>query len=281
MSDFIREVDEDYRRERAAKFLSRYQVPLIALILVIVGGSGVWRWWEDSKVTAAQQENVRFEAAEDLVKTGKDAQAQAAFGAIAKNGPAGYALLARMRAAAALAKGDPEAAAKAFDVIALDETIPASMRDTARVRGALLRVDHEEPKAFTQRYGRFSIPGFAYHNTIRELLALTALKDGDGKTAQGYLDDIMVDPGAPTALRNRAEAFRLLVTAGPATPGKTPSPPAKVTPVQSAAAPAAPPPAVATPMPPAPVPAAPPAAAATSAPPAPASTAPPADAAPE
>jgi hypothetical protein len=74
---------------------------------------------------------------------------------------------------------------------------------------------------------------------MRELLAVSALKANDSATAGKYLDEILADPLAPGALRNRAEAFRALVVAGPATAMTGPAPPARVAPLAAAAPPAA------------------------------------------
>jgi hypothetical protein len=232
MSDFIREVDEDYRRERLLRFLSRFSIPLVVLAVAIVVGAGIWRYMVDQHQISAEADNARYEKAELLAKQGKSEEAEKAFSAIG-------AMLARMRAMSLLAQHDPEAAAKGYDQIANDETIAQSMRDTARARGAFVRVDIEDAKAFEQRYGRFSVPGFAFRNSMRELLAVSALKANDSATAGKYLDEILADPLAPGALRNRAEAFRALVVAGPATAMTGPAPPARVAPLAAAAPPAA------------------------------------------
>jgi hypothetical protein len=293
MSDFIREVDEDYRRDRLMAFLARYQVLIAVFVVLVIGGAGGYRYWTDRQVTAAQRANDRYAAAVALAKAGKTQEAEAAYAALAADGPPGYAALARLRAAANRAIHDPEGGAAAFDAVAGDETLAVSLRDTARLRGAMIRVDHEDPKAFDQRYGRFAAPGFAYADSMRELLALAALKRQDMTAAGRYLDDIIVDPNAPAAVRGRAQAFRALVVAGPATSSARLAPPAKVTILgqtsgqpaapaggqagegTAAAAPAAVAPAAApTPTPPAPSPAAPPAAAAAPTPPATAPVAP-------
>lgn len=241
MSDFIREVDEEYRRDRTMALLTRYQVPLAVLVVLVIAGAGAWRFWADRQVTAAEAVSARYLAAADLAKDGKTEQAQAAFAALAKDGPAGAAMLARMRAAEILAVQDPERAAKAFDAVASEETLPASMRDAARLRGAMLRIDLEEPKAFESRYGRFAQPGAGgFRNGFRELMALAALKQGDYEAAGRYLDQIIIDPDAPVGLRGRAQAFRQLVTAGPATAMAKRPPPARITPVGQGGKPEAP-----------------------------------------
>ena len=240
MSDFIREVDEDYRRERLVRFLSRFSIPLVVLAVAIIVGAGVWRYTIDRRQVSAEADNALYEKAELLAKQGKGEEAEKAFAAIAASGPAGYAMLARMRVMALRAAHDPEAAAKGYDDIANDGAIAESMRDTARTRGAYLRVDIEDAKTFEQRYGRFSVPGFSFRNAVRELLAVSALKANDTASAGKYLDQIIGDPLATGALRNRAEAFRALVAAGPATAMTSPAPPAKVAPLASAPVPVAP-----------------------------------------
>ena len=234
MSDFMREVDEEYRRERTMRFLSRYQV-LIALVIVgIVVGAGVWRYMVDRRIAAAEADNSRYQAAERLARDGDAAQAGKSFDALAVDGVAGYPLLARMRAAEELAAGDPEAAAKRFDAIASEDGAHQALRDTARYRGALLRVDHEDPTKFEDQYGRFALQGFTYQAGMRELLALAALKRGDAATAQRYFSEIIIDPASPVPLRNRAQAFLDLARSGAASVLDKPAPPATVTPASAA-----------------------------------------------
>ena len=235
MSEFIREVDEEYRRERAINFLKRYQVPLVVVVVLIVAGAAGWRWYVDHRTAQAQSADARYQKAGTQARSGQTAEAAATYKALAASGPAGYALLARLRAAEVLAATDPEAAAKQLDTIASDDGAGSpALRDLARYRGALLRVDTMDPKAFDAQYGRFALETFALHDGMRELLALVALKRGDDKAAAKYLDDLIVDPLTPPALRNRAQAYREIVNAGPATKMTSPPGPANVTPINPA-----------------------------------------------
>jgi len=240
MSDFIREVDEDYRRDRVVAFLTKYQILLIGLAVAIVAGAGGYRVYRDHETRVAEAANLRFEAAVDLAAAGKGAEAEAAFDAIQAGGPSGYAMLARMRAVEALATRDPAAAARGFDAIAQDETVEQSLREVAQFRGALIRIDSDEPKAFEARYAPLAAGGFAFRSSLRELLALAALKRNDTEAAGRWLDEIVVDRDAPRALRSRAEAFLSLVAAGPVASG-TPAPPKPVIPPAPDLVPLAPP----------------------------------------
>lgn len=238
MSDFIQEVDEEYRRDRIMALLSRYQV-LIALIVVgIIAGAGGYRYYLDRKATYAEKVNDRYMAAADLARAGKIEEADAAYASLAKDAPAGYAMLARLRGAETKAAKDPEGAARDLDALAGDESLPASLRDTARLRSALIRIDTLDPQAFETRYGRFAAPGFGYAASMRELLALAAMKRGAFDSATKMLDAIVIDPNAPAALRGRAEALRLIASGGVAQESKTAAPPASVTVLKAAETPA-------------------------------------------
>ena len=234
MSDFIREVNEEVRRDRVTRFLSR-SWPLLALLAVaIVAGAGFWRFYSDRQVRLAEAANARYDAAAALARDNHGEQAESAFATLANEAPAGYALLARMRAIALQAPGDPEGAAKAFDALANDDAVSPAMRAVARLRGAYLRVDHDDPKAFESRYGRFSTGDFPFHDSMRELLALAALKRDDGTAATRYLTEILGDPLTPAALRSRAGAFEALAAAGSVTTTATPAPSMTVTPAAAA-----------------------------------------------
>lgn len=279
MSDFIREVDEEYRRDRVVNFLTKNQVALICLVVAIIFGTAGYRIYLHYQNQAAEAANARYDAANQLVRDGKGTEGQAAFDKLQSDGPAGYAMLARLKAVETLALRDKAAAVRGYDAIAGDDGIEQTLRDTALIRGAILRVDSDDPKDFELRYTPYATEGFAFRSTLRELLALAAFKRNDTEAAGRWLDQIVIDPNAPSALRSRAEAFLGLVAAGPVGalpeavkpalelhPTATPvAPPAAATPASptatmpSHAAPAAAPsaPAVPPPSEPAPRPASP------------------------
>ena len=111
MSDIFREVDEEVRREKLKQLWERHGNLIVARRAADRARGGGWRgyeWWETQK---AAESGAPFEAAVALAEAGKQAEAQAAFAKIAKDGSSGYRVLARFREAAELAKTDPAAAA--------------------------------------------------------------------------------------------------------------------------------------------------------------------------
>jgi hypothetical protein len=214
MADFFREVDEDVRRDQLLQIWKRYQNWIIAAALLVVAATGGWRLYEHFRLKSAAAAGERYESALQLAKDGKNAEAAAAFAAVAANAPTGYATLARLAGADALAAQDSAAALKAYDLIADDSSIDPAYQDVARLRGAYLRIDSDDPKDFEQRYGAYTGPGAAYHDAYRELLALADTKRGDYTGAARWLEEAAADPASPPALRARAEAFLTIVQAG-------------------------------------------------------------------
>ena len=214
MADIFREVDEEVRRDQALKFWTKYQNHFIALALAIVVAAGGWRFYENRKRAEAEAAGAQFEAALTLSRENKPAEADAAFQDIIKQGPAGYALLARFRGAAEVAVTDRTKAVSIYDGLSSDAKVPALMQDVARLRAAMLRLDEADAAEIKRRLEPMTQAGNPFRNSARELLAYAAFKTNDVEAAGRWLDQIVVDAQAPAGLRQRAETLLGLVAGG-------------------------------------------------------------------
>ncbi|MGY2047758.1 tetratricopeptide repeat protein [Methylobacterium sp. JK268] len=215
--EFIREVNEDYRRDRAAEIWKRYSGVFIGIAVLVVIGVGGWRFWQHEQQVQAEAASNRFDQAvrqaKDLPKD-KGAEAAKTFEAVAAESPAGYRALARLRAAAELGQTDPAAGAKAYAAIADDTAVGPGLRDAARLRGAMLRLDGNDPEALNTLQG-LAASGNAFRHTAREMLGLAALRKGDYEAAGRWFDQIAADRETPQGLRQRLEVYVALVAGGP------------------------------------------------------------------
>jgi hypothetical protein len=214
LADIFHEVDEEVRRERLQKLWERYGVYFIALAVLVVLGVGAWRgyqWWQDKQAAVA---GAKFEAALALSQQGKHTEAEQAFAEIAKSAPAGYATLARFRAAAELARGKPDEAVKAYDKLAADSSLSQTLQDLANLRAAMLLVDKAPLADLQKRLDPLTAPGRTFRASARELLALSAWHHDDMKTAKHYIDTLQADAGAPPGTRARAQILSALIAAG-------------------------------------------------------------------
>ncbi|WP_445500559.1 tetratricopeptide repeat protein [Microvirga sp. G4-2] len=213
--EFIREVDEEYRRDQLAKIWARYNGLIIAVVVLVVGGIGGWRYWEHVQETRAQAAAARYEAALKLSDETKTQEAEAALEALAKEGDTGYGLLARFRVAAERGQQNAEQGAAAYDALANDSGIAPLWRDLARLRAAWLRLDTAEPAKIRQALEPMAAPSNAWRHSARELLGLSGLKAGDMDYAGRWFDQIAADRETPPALRQRLAIYTALVAGGP------------------------------------------------------------------
>jgi hypothetical protein len=213
VADIFHEVDEEVRRERLQKLWERYSLYVIALAVLIVAGIGAWRGYEWYMSKQAAAAGATFEAAVTLAEQGKQAEAQAAFAKLANEAPAGYGLLSRLRAAAALAESKPQEAIKAYDALAADTSLGLTVQDLATVRAGMLRMDSESFASMRQKLGPLAAAGRPFRHTARELLALSAWHNHDAANARKYIDMITGDAEAPPNMRARAEILSALIAA--------------------------------------------------------------------
>jgi len=213
VADIFHEVDEEVRRDRLKKLWDRYSIYLIALAVLIVAGMAAWRgyeYWVAKKAAAAGAE---FEAAIALNEQGRKAEAEAAFAKVAAEAPSGYRVLARMRAAGALAQSKPADAVKAYDELSADASLGIIWQDLAAVRAGLLLVDTAPLADMRRRLDPVAEPTRSFRHTARELLALSAWRNHDVAAARKYIDMIAGDTESPIGVRARADVLSALITA--------------------------------------------------------------------
>ena len=213
MADIFHEVDEEVRRERLQKLWDRYSIYIIGLAVLIVAAIGGWRgyeYWEAKKAAAA---GAAFESALSLSEAGKHAEAEAAFAKVAAEAPAGYRTLARLRAAAELAQTKPADAVKAYDELAADTSLGATLQDLAAVRAGMLMVDSAPLSDMRHRLDPVAEPGHTFRHSARELLALSAWRNHDFTAARRYIDMIATDAETPPGTRARADVLSALIAA--------------------------------------------------------------------
>ena len=217
MSDIFREIDEDLRRDQAADLWKKYGSWFLAFAVILVGATAAYRAYVHFETQKSEALGARYQAALELSRTGKSAEAAKEFSAIANEGGAGYGVLARFRAASELQSNDKAASAGQFDALANDASVGPVLQGLARLRAATILADQISGAELAQRLEPLLAQGSSWAPSARELLGLSALKAGDLASAGKFFDAITTDPAAPPALRQRTELYLALVKSGTAT----------------------------------------------------------------
>ncbi len=214
MSDdsFIREVNEELRREQAKAIWDRFGPTLIAAAVLVVLATAAYvayDYWTTSRANASGD---KFSQALLLANQGKTDEALAALKELEEDGYGAYPLLARMRAATELVdKGDAAGAVAGFDAVSADSAIPMALRDMARLRAAFLLVDSGSYDDVASRAEPLADDTNPLRHSAREALGLAAWKAGKAADALKYFEQIGGDEGAPRNSRQRAGMMAELI----------------------------------------------------------------------
>jgi hypothetical protein len=211
VSELFDEVSEDVRREQLKKLWDQYSILIVAAALLIIAAVAGWRGYEYLQAKKAAVAGAAFDKAIELSEQNKHTEAEAAFNSLAATAPSGYRMLARLRAAAEVARRDPQAAVKIYDEIATDRNADTLEQQLAKIRAASLLVDTAPYSDMLQRLEAETAPEAAFRHTARELLALSAWRAKDTTAARKWLDLIANDAETPPGLRSRAEALQALL----------------------------------------------------------------------
>ena len=211
MSDesLFREVDEEVRQEQFQKLWKRYGNVIIALCFVMVAAVAGFKGWQYWQVKQSETAADSFFAAGSLITDGKPEDALKQYESISHSG---YGTLARLRAAnAGLAAGKLNDAIKAYDAIAADPSVPAPLRDAARLRAAYALVDTAKPEDLSGRVNGLDTPGNPWRHAARQVMALTMWRAGDVAGARKQVSAMLADGETPAGIRQSARALNDLL----------------------------------------------------------------------
>jgi len=215
MSDdsFIREVNEELRQDQFKALWNRYGTLIIGVAVAVVLATAAYVGYKYWTTNRANQAGDTFAQALDLAAEGKSDEALAQLSELRENGPGTYPVLAQLREATLLAdEGKATEAVAAFDAVANNSSAPAALRDMARLRSGLLLIDHGSYADVSARVEQLTSDSNPVRHSAREVLALSAWKEGNRDTALSLFGQIIDDGDAPAGVRQRAEMMSDLIS---------------------------------------------------------------------
>lgn len=196
---FVREVDEEFRRDQLLTLWNKYGKIAIGLVgagLVLLAG---WLWWQSHSESTGGKLGSQFEAAMKTQNSGELRK-------LAESGGPGYRAIAQFAEAdILLANKDNKGAAALYAKIAADTSLPQPFRDRALVAQTSAEFDSLKPEAVIDRLRGFADPASPWFGTAGEMVALSYLKQGKRAEAGKLLNQIATaKTGVPESIRQRA-----------------------------------------------------------------------------
>lgn len=202
---FLREVDEELRRDELAGLWRRWGRLGLALIAVGLIAFAAFLWWRDYQQKQAGVEGQKLSAAIEQLSRGQVAQAAPALDELGKSSRAGYRAAAHLASGAIKAQqGDTKAAVAAFSGVAKDEKVGQPFRDLALIRQTTIEFDTLPPAQVIARMQPLAQKGSAWYGSAGELVAIAQLKAGRSANAGATFAALAADASVPASIRSRA-----------------------------------------------------------------------------
>ena len=202
---FMREVDEELRRDQLNQFVARYGWWIVAALILFLGAVGGSIWWKERQLKQAAGQGEALLEAMDSMEAGNRNAANAKLAPLANSSVEGYRIAALFARANAQAEANQKAAAIAtLREIAGNEDFAEPYRQAALVRQTALEYDQLQPRVVVQRLGPLARPGQAWFGTAGEMVGIAYLRMGQPNRAGPLFKQIAEDENVPSSIHTRA-----------------------------------------------------------------------------
>lgn len=201
---FLREVDENLRRDRLRGAARAYGKWAIAAVVLMLAAIGAWLLWRDHQAKQAATDSEQLAATIDNIGSANLAPVPGQLDALERSRADAISVSARLtRAALALQQNDRPKATELYRQVAADGAVGQAWRDLALVRQTALEFDALQPQAVIDRLASLARPGNPWFGSAGEMTALALLKANRKAEAGRLLTSIGADAGVPESIRGR------------------------------------------------------------------------------
>jgi hypothetical protein len=202
---FVREVDENLRRDQLRDFFRAYSQWLVAAVILFLAASGGFIWWTQHNQQRAEAKVEQLAELYKDVGSGNVAKAPQQLDALAAGSSKAIKASALFtRAALAIQQNDLKLATQKYREIAGDSSLPKPYRDAALIRQTALEFDQLSPQDVIARLEPLAKPGEPWFGTAGEMTALALIKQGKNDEAGRLFATIAKDKSVPDSLRGRS-----------------------------------------------------------------------------
>jgi hypothetical protein len=202
---FVREVDENLRRDQIRDFAKEHGGWLIAALILFLLASGGAIWFQQHRVHRSEAEVEQLAQIYKDIGLGNSAKAPQQLDQLSHAGSKAVRASALFtRAALAIQQNDVKLATSTYRQIAGDGSLPQPYRDAALIRQTALEFDQIPPQQVIARMAPLAKPGNPWFGSAGEMTALAMIKQGNSRQAGQLFATIAKDKSVPDSIRNRS-----------------------------------------------------------------------------
>ena len=201
---FVREVDENLRRDQLRDILRKNIPAIIAAVVLFLAAAGGFLYWQDYKAKRNAADVDQLAQVFTGLSKGNVEGAAVKLDTLSKGTSKGVRASASLgRAAVALEQGDPKLAIEKYRTIAADSSLPQPFRDLALIRQTSLEFDSLKPEDVIARMAPLTKAGEPWFGSAGEMTAMAYFKQGKTAEAGKLFAAIARDDKVPDPIRSR------------------------------------------------------------------------------
>jgi hypothetical protein len=202
---FLREVDENLRRDRLRDFFKQNGAWLVAGLILFLAACGGIIWYQQHRVQRAQAHVEQLAQIYKDIGTGNTSKVPQQLDDLSNaDSKAVRASALFTRAALAIQQNDLKLATATYKKIADDSSLPEPYRNAALVRQTAMEFDQLQPQQVVARLEPLTKAGNPWFGSAGEMTALALIKQGKSKEAGQLFAAIAKDKSVPDSIRDRA-----------------------------------------------------------------------------
>lgn len=209
---FLREVDEEYRRDAFRKFLRDWGRWILLAVGAALLAFAAFLFWREQAARTREADSEKLLSALRAIEAGNSAAADAPLGEVRAGGSSGQrAVAALIEAGLATSRSDPAAARKLLAAVAADTSAAAPLRELAAVQALRLEADSLAPDAIVARARPWLEGDSPWFPAVAELAAVAHLRAGREADAAALFLRLARTAQAPETQRARAEQMAAML----------------------------------------------------------------------
>jgi hypothetical protein len=202
---FLREVDENLRRDQIRDFGKKYGGLMAVLVVLFLAASGGFIYWQQYKIQRSEHHVEQLSQIYKDIGSGDTSKVPTQLDDLSKSSSKAVRATALFtRAAVAIQQNDTKLAISKYAEIAGDSGLPQPYRDVALIRQTALEFDSLKPEQVISRLQPLAKPGNPWFGSAGEMTAMALIKQGKRSEAAQLFTAIANDKTVPDKIRERS-----------------------------------------------------------------------------